>query len=650
MKRKNSNKTQMTNLQTDSRIAVRYAIYARILAAGLFICALIFLPYLADYYLLQPEDGFFSFYLKSANLLNYELEADLIYSFAFAVWFFTKKTGLSLCVSYLPMLLLTYASSIKYEMRGELLHLDDLKLTEAAGMAMQFLGFKCTGTRLFVLAATLIFCAGGIIADKMCKKFPLPLPQDSTKQKHLKYASAFLRTAAGCACAAMLCFHFHDFSNEVDMSSDSADVETAIDAGNDRYVLYNFLRNDSNAAIVAEQWEESYEFFQKKNSQPVKTGTDSDKMPSVIVIMNESWWNTDNISSNAVTFSSDPMADYKELAKTCSSGSLTSNVYGGGTIDSESEFLTGLNTKYFLADASISNELPKRKVPSIVDYFNALDYDTTAIHPYYGDFYNRDETYKNYGFDHVVFDEDMDYTDIYTRFISDESLANQIIKEYESDTSSKKKFIFSVSVGNHTRELDYKIKTVENYSYPVSVTIDAPSSTESERLDLTNSINGIYLANKAFAQLKSYFEKKDEPVVLVMYGDHIPSFWSSCVKAMGLTGNNEDVLRRTYSVPVLMWSNCNTEKIDFTGESINYLPQMLIEYAGLPETEMTQILRYERSVLKSNRRKFVTDADGNFIQSYNYKQMEAIRHFKIIDYDLLFHDKPAHPDVWKPKT
>lgn len=624
---------------------MRAAIYAHILAAGFFVSSLIFLPYLADYYLLDPREGFFEFYLKSANLLQYEMEAGLIYAAAFAAWFFTRKTAVGICITYLPMMLLTYASSIKYELRSELLHLDDLKLTEAAGMALNFLNFRGSRSRLLVLAAALFICAAGILADKLCKKFPLPLSQDFFRTNRLKSA----RVIAGCACLAMLCAHSGDFSTNAEQSLDSTDVGINMDQGNDRYILYNFLKNDRNAPVTAQQWEKSYDFFRKNTIPPEKTGTDT--APSVIVIMNESWWNTDNIpDSSTVTFSSDPMADYKKLAKTCSSGSLTSNLYGGGTIDSESEFLTGLNTKYFVADAGISNELIKRKVPSIVDYFNALDYDTTAIHPYYGDFYGRDKIYEKYGFDHVIFDEDMDYTDIYTRFISDESLANQIIKEYETDAGGKKKFIFSVSVANHTRELDYKVKTVKNYPYPISVTAgDSSSITKSEMDDFSSSINGIYLANKAFAQLKAYFEKKDEPVVLVMYGDHIPAFWNSCVKAMDISSkNDEDILKRIYSVPVLMWSNFNTKQFEFTGESINYLPQMMIEYAGLPESEMTQILRYERSVLKANRRRFVTDADGNFLQSYNDTQKEAIRHFKIIDYDLLFHDKPSHPDVWKP--
>lgn len=41
-----------------------------------------------------------------------------------------------------------------------------------------------------------------------------------------------------------------------------------------------------------------------------------------------------------------------------------------------------------------------------------------------------------------------------------------------------------------------------------------------------------------------------------------------------------------------------------------YLPQVLIDYAGLPDSAMTRILRYERKYFKTNSKKIVRDAAG----------------------------------------
>jgi phosphoglycerol transferase MdoB-like AlkP superfamily enzyme len=121
------------------------------------------------------------------------------------------------------------------------------------------------------------------------------------------------------------------------------------------------------------------------------------------------------------------MQPFVDLDSKCRTGYLSSNVFGGGTVSSEFEFLSGLNTKYYTSSSGIYETIKNRKVPSIVDYFNSLDYSTTAIHPYYGDFYDRETIYNTMEFDKTIFDEDMLYRDIYTRYISDESMANQII-------------------------------------------------------------------------------------------------------------------------------------------------------------------------------------------------------------------------------
>lgn len=621
---------------------VRCSVYFHIFALGVFICSVTFLPFLADYYLLQPNCGFISFFIQNSQTLFYNFETTITALFALAVWFFTRKSGIAIFASYFITLLLTHAGSIKYELRGELIRLDDLKLTEAAETALHYLNFQCTGSRLFVILSMILFCTGGIVSDKMCKKYPLPEIFDW--QKKIKHLTVF-RILAGFTCLAILINYNHNFMKNK-TSVQTIDNENTADTVSDRNILYNFLKNDKYTSISVKNVSDSYDFFED-NSIKNEIHTKQDEYPTVITIMNESWWNTDNILSNHVTFSADPMATYKKLSKKCSSGSLSSNVFGGGTISSESEFLTGLNTKYFLSDSGISFELEKKKIPSLVDYFQALDYDTIAIHPYYGDFYGRDKIYANFGFDKVIFEPEMDYTDTYIRFITDESLSSQIIKEYE-EYSDKKKFIFSVSIANHSPSLEYKGEDTENYNYPISVTVQDNSLPEKEYQNLVSYVNGIHLANNAFSQLVDYFEQSDEPVILLMYGDHIPCFPDSSLKAVGLDGNDYDTLRRQYSVPVLMWSNYNKEKINFSGENINYLPQILIEYAKLPDTRMTQILRYQRSILKSNTRKFVTDADGTPLQIYNEQQTKAIRHFKVIDYDILFNSNTNHSDLWQP--
>ncbi|MDE7427672.1 MAG: LTA synthase family protein, partial [Lachnospiraceae bacterium] len=427
-------------------------------------------------------------------------------------------------------------------------------------------------------------------------------------------------------------------------SMESIDTKMVNGTESERYILYNFIKNDKLTNINMNNVQDSYHYFLE--NQTPKNQADTANKPNVIVIMNESWWNTDNITGNGVTFSSDPMETYRKLEKYCSSGQLTTNIFCGGTIGSETEFLTGLNTKYFTSYTGIASALEERKIPSIVDYFNALNYDTVAIHPYEGSFYGRNAIYPTMGFDKIVFEDDMDYTDIYSCYISDESLARQIIKEYE-ESKAERKFIYAVSIANHIQGLDSKHGSLKPYPYSISVKVEGTLDEEAY-MDLVSYINGISLANEAFEELAAYFSQTGEPVVLAMYGDHMPGFSKEALELMGLGGTDLETQRRHYSVPVLIWSSFEADRIEPDGENINYLPQMLLEYAGLPDADMSRILKQQREVLKTNTRILAADAQGRVLDAYDYRQSEAVQHFMVVDYDILYGSSSNRDRVWLP--
>ncbi len=521
--------------QTDN-LQMRYAVYYRVLTAGLLAIFVTFLPYLADYYLLQPPTTVLDYYAKNSVNIYYSFETNIVIMLFAALWCISGRMGISIFIPSVLFLFLSYVSNIKYASLNELFRLSDLQLTEAAGIAVRYLNLNFTPKQLMVIIALLLLCVGGFASDRFCRKYPL------FKKCGDKYGKTLyiLRIFLGFVCLTAMFFYEERFIKNA-YSMESIDNATVSGAGNDRYILYNFLKNDNLGNIDITHVEDSYRFFLDNfDSDDEESG--ERQFPNVIVIMNESWWNTDNIPDNAVTFSSDPMEPFHRLAGNCSAGELSANIFCGGTIGSETEFLTGLNIKYFTSFTGIATEIREHKIPTVVDYFNALDYDTVAIHPYDGSFYGRDALYSSMGFDKIIFEEDMTYKDIYSCYISDESLAKQIIKEYEENKDINK-FIFAVSIGNHIRGLDSKHNFIENYPYPVSVTLNGDLDEEAYT-DLVNYINGIYLANEAFAKLVSYFEQKKEPTVLVMYGDHMPGFSKEALTLFQLDGDDLESKQR----------------------------------------------------------------------------------------------------------
>lgn len=616
----------------------------------------IYIPCLMDYYIARPGESFFTFFYDNYLSVTYMFECIFIGMALAALYCLTLQMGISTLIVSGVLFLLTHASYIKFINRKELLRLDDLLLTEAAGMAIGYLRFTLDRWLVMFVGGLLLFVGMGIALD--CFGDKVRAAQGCREKTALAASDhgqrcggrRFLtRKTALCAgrllgclvlCAA-ICFYTDHFFDERYV----IDTIEPFSSEKDLYVLYRFLQNDDLSSVSAEQAEESYEFLLSRS--PSERKEFCADYPDVIVIMNESWWNTDNIQPGRVDFSQDPMAPYKALANRCSVGYVTSPVWGGGTVSPEIEFLTGLNTKYYRADAAYV-KLQERKVPSVVDYFNGLGYETTAIHPYYGSFYGRDAAYTAMGFDQVVFEEDMRHKDIYTRYISDESLAEEII-DRSGRESGGPKFIWAVSIGNHNRTIGYQADSVIDYDYPIEVTVGGEELKEEGYDTIANYINGIYLANRAYAKLVDYFLKAERPTVLLMFGDHCPFFSDEALAVSGLSWEDEGAVERLYSTPVIMWSNFSTERLEFSGESIYYLPQMLIDYSGLPDSDMTRILRYERSYFQTNSPNFARDASGHVIREGTEEQLLALGHYKVVQYDIL-EGAGIGRDVWQPIT
>lgn len=635
-----------------------------------------YVPYLMDFYIIRPEEPFYAF--LDLNILNatYQFEGIVIGITLVIIYCITWNAGISTLILSFLLFVLTHASYIKYINRRELLRLDDLRLTEAAGMAANYIKFELNGYLLLLFGGLAFFAVTGF-AIEWVKKDRLKRKADredaagtkvqerepnseetpgekETEQKKQtdgeekpakEKGKKRLALGARLLCAVLLCIVMVLYVNHFLRSRYVIDVIGPLIPENNMYVLYRFLQNDSLSTITMENVEESYAFLlaQEKTKE---TEVDQD-YPNVIVIMNESWWNTDNIDPDSISFSQDPMGAFRELADCCSTGFLTSNVFGGGTVSPEMEFLTGINTKYYLADSAYAQTLG-HKLPSLADYFNGLDYETVAIHPYYGHFYKRDSVYKNMEFDKVIFEGDMEYRELYSRYISDESLVNQIISETKKQ-NGKPKFIWSVSMANHLRVLDFGPEPTEEYDYPITVDLKGKYLSQEDYDTLVNYVNGIYFANQAFAQLVEYFSKVDEPTVIMMFGDHSPYFSEETLELFGIDEEKGDIetLARMYSTPVIFWSNSPKQKPEFSGESMYYLPQILIDYAGLPDSAMTRILRYERKYFKTNSKKIVRDAAGEELWECTMEEIRALSHYKAVQYDILWGDGICG-DVWEP--
>ena len=300
-----------------------------------------------------------------------------------------------------------------------------------------------------------------------------------------------------------------------------------------------------------------------------------------------------------------------ELESRAVSGDLLTNIFAGGTVASEWEFLTGYSHYgEFTAD-----------LDTYVRYFNAQGYETEFLHPGYGWFYDRSVINGYLGFDHSLFTEN-GFGELVdpklAPYRSDSVLYDYILSELDARAPTDAPlFSFSVTYQNHgpygEGMFDGAVVTPEN----------APWSEKTCGI-LSHYLYGIENTIAELRRLTSELDKRATPVVAVFYGDHKPWLGNekSVYKELGVNMDlsTEEGFRNTYVTPYLIYANEAAKRAlgrDFTGEGGDMSPCLLMEElfdcCGWEGPAFMQLAREMRAVspLMHWRGNFL--ADGAFL-------------------------------------
>ena len=330
------------------------------------------------------------------------------------------------------------------------------------------------------------------------------------------------------------------------------------------------------------------------------TAASSEKMPNIIVIMSESFWDVDNLEE-AVELSPNPMDAYHKLAEKCISGYTAVNTYGGGTNTTEFEFLTGLNAMSFSDLSDYYGVLYAKEQDSFASYLRDLGYSTMALHPYNGSFWCRDSGYYNMGFDAFYDRMDFENREIYHGYLSDHALTQEIIDRFQEQKqadSEKPIFSFSVSIQNHVYDLKYAVETPDDtYKKNTSITYTNEEIDSQTQLDTEEYINGIAETTKALEELIAYFEEYEEDTIILFFGDHAPSFATTLYNSADIEENSS-----LYRTPYLIWTNYENDYPSYGDMNVAYLSSVLIEYLGLPKPQQYYVNSYLRQHYPVNTR------------------------------------------------
>ncbi|WP_196426871.1 LTA synthase family protein [Paenibacillus validus] len=352
------------------------------------------------------------------------------------------------------------------------------------------------------------------------------------------------------------------------------------------------------------------------SSVPPAVPVAGDVKPNIIVVLSESFWDATQVKG--LTFSQDPIPFYHALSAKYSSGTMLSPQYGGGTANVEFEVLTG-NSMRFLPQGSIPyNQYVDKGIDSMASILKRQGYDTTAINPFHSWFYNSKKVYENFGFSKYISQEffEPDYEGPY---LSDRSVAKYIIESGEKTPGPD--FIFANTMQNHYHYYPGKFK--ENTIEVTGVTGEAKGLFET----LAQGLQG---ADNMLKQLVTYYEQKQEPTIIVFFGDHLPSLGENykAYKDSGyLQENDPNFLNKMYRVPVLVWNNYLPQHQDKLDMSPSFLSSYVLKLAERPGTYYTDFL-YQLSqkspVIPPKNMYAAMGIDENALQSYEKLQYDIM--------------------------
>ncbi|WP_055070846.1 LTA synthase family protein [Clostridium massiliamazoniense] len=238
--------------------------------------------------------------------------------------------------------------------------------------------------------------------------------------------------------------------------------------------------------------------------------------PNVIVVQLESF--IDPYRFKGINFTEDPIPNIRKLEQEGPHGIMGVPTFGGGTVRTEFEVLTGYSASNLGAGEIPNNTiLKKQAVESMATILKDKGYDVTAIHDFEGNFYDRDTTYSSFGFDKFVsmeYIEDITYNGE-TDYPSDMNNMKPI--EEILNNGKNPQFIFNVAVESHGPYLeDYEPKNGQ-YDF------QCDNLTEGEKNQLQDYVDKLKEVDKYVGELVNHVKNSGKPTVIGFYSDHLPA-------------------------------------------------------------------------------------------------------------------------------
>ena len=236
-------------------------------------------------------------------------------------------------------------------------------------------------------------------------------------------------------------------------------------------------------------------------------------VPNIVFLQMESFFDAKNLVG--VEFEEDPVPFFTELKEKGSSGFFTAPSIGAGTANTEFEVLTQMDVHMFgTGEYPYKTVLQDGTCESLPYILKEYGLSAHAIHNNTATFYDRNWVYPNLGFDTFTPLEHMpNMTYTQQGWAEDRVLVGEIQKAL--DSTPGRDFVYTISVQPHG---PYPEEPVEG-----NITVTAGIQNEAQRNALGFYAGQIRAVDNVLRELAAAFSERNEPTVLVAFGDHMPA-------------------------------------------------------------------------------------------------------------------------------
>ncbi|MHB1058752.1 MAG: LTA synthase family protein [Rhodanobacter sp.] len=248
----------------------------------------------------------------------------------------------------------------------------------------------------------------------------------------------------------------------------------------------------------------------KAAQEVMKDGTN--QHPDIVIIQSESLFEPSQLCGFADT----PVLKNVARQQPRLAGNLHVPVFGGRTLQTEFEVLTGAPISFYPGSMFAYYELMDHRIDALPHMLDTFGYKTIAMHPNSRGFWRRDTAMPDMGF--ATFQDIGSF--IYPRdfsergHVTDAALTRAILAEL--DSANRPTFVTAISMDNHGPWGQFAPRDDTHLGLPDKLTGEG-------RAQMADYVAHAIDADNAYGFLLEALKRRSRPTIVLFYGDHLPA-------------------------------------------------------------------------------------------------------------------------------